>query len=79
MVRPGSATSAVIAFWLAALSSAAADALQYTRWGSTDMPAADVRAHAANGTTRLVAGPAALGPRGQCQEISAFADRLKLG
>ncbi len=55
------------------------DALEYTRWGSIDMSAADVAAHAANGTTRLVVGPAALDPRGQREEISAFADRLKLG
>jgi hypothetical protein len=41
------------------------------------MSAADV--HASNGTTRLVVGPAALDPHGQREEISAFADRLKLG
>jgi len=55
------------------------DALEYTRWGSIDMSAADVRAHASNGTTRLVVGPTALDPRGQREEISAFANRLKLG
>lgn len=55
------------------------DALEYTRWGSIDMSAADVQAHAANGTTRLVVGPAAPDPRRQREEISAFADRLKLG
>ena len=55
------------------------DTLEYTRWGSIDMSAADVQAHASNGTTRLVVGPAALDPRGQREEISAFANRLKLG
>jgi hypothetical protein len=42
------------------------------------MSAADVQAHASNGTTRLVVGPAALDLRGQRDEISAFADRLEL-
>jgi probable F420-dependent oxidoreductase len=54
------------------------DALEYTRWGSIDMSAADVEAHAGNGTTRLVVGPASLDPREQRHQISAFADRLKL-
>jgi probable F420-dependent oxidoreductase len=55
------------------------DTLEYTRWGSIDMSAADVQAHASNGTTRLVVGPVALDPRGQREEISAFANKLKLG
>jgi probable F420-dependent oxidoreductase len=55
------------------------DVLEYTRWGSIDMSAADVDAHARNGTTRLVVGVTSLDPRGQLDEISAFADRLKLG
>jgi alkanesulfonate monooxygenase SsuD/methylene tetrahydromethanopterin reductase-like flavin-dependent oxidoreductase (luciferase family) len=54
------------------------DALEYTRWGSIDMSAADARAHAGNGITRLVVGPTATDPRGQREEISAFADRLQL-
>src|SRR5882672_2053081 len=33
-------------------------ALEYTRWGTIDLTADDVAAHAAGGTTRLVAGPA---------------------
>ena len=53
-------------------------ALEYTRWGSMDMSAADVEAHTQNGTTRLVVGPSSLDPAGQRAEISAFADRLKL-
>jgi probable F420-dependent oxidoreductase len=55
------------------------DALDYTRWGSIDMSAADVDAHARDGTTRLVVGVTSLDPREQRDEISAFADRLKLG
>ena len=53
-------------------------ALEFTRWGSTDMTADDVAGHAANGTTRLVVGPAATGEAAQRDEISAFADRLGL-
>lgn len=54
------------------------DALEYTRWGSIDMTAADVEAHAGNGVTRLVVGPASLDPHEQRDQISAFAGRLKL-
>ncbi len=53
-------------------------ALECTRWGSTDMTADDVAAYAANGTARLVVGPAATGEAAQRDEISAFADRLGL-
>jgi probable F420-dependent oxidoreductase len=53
-------------------------ALEYTRWGSMDMSAADVEAHTQNGTTRLVVGPSSLDPAGQRAEISAFADKLNL-
>jgi hypothetical protein len=53
--------------------------LEYTRWGSIDMTADDVEAHARNGTARLVMGVTSLDPREQREEISAFADRLKLG
>ena len=53
-------------------------ALEYTRWGSIDMTADDVAAHAANGTTRLVVPPASADEAGQREEISAFADRLRL-
>jgi len=55
------------------------DVLEYTRWGSIDMSDDDVGAHARNGTTRLVVGVTSLDPREQRDEISAFADRLKLG
>ena len=43
------------------------------------MSAADVEAFAAQGTTRLVVSTAAIDPLGQRDEISAFAERLKLG
>ena len=56
-----------------------ADALEYTRWGSIDMTAADVEAHAARGTTRLVFGPASTDLNEQREQLSAFAERLKLG
>jgi probable F420-dependent oxidoreductase len=55
-----------------------ADALEYTRWGSIDMTAADVDAIAAGGTTRLVVGPASADPAEQRDQLSAFADRLTL-
>jgi len=53
-------------------------ALEYTRWGSTSLTAADVEAHARTGTTRLVVAPSSLDLPGQRAEISAFADRLRL-
>jgi len=45
------------------------------------MTAADVEAHAARGTTRLVFGPASTDLGEQRDQLSAFADRagLKLG
>jgi probable F420-dependent oxidoreductase len=53
-------------------------ALEITRWGSIDLTADDVAAHAAQGTTRLVVGPSATDEAGQRTEISAFAGRLGL-
>jgi luciferase-like monooxygenase len=53
-----------------------ADALECTRWGSIDMTAADVDAHAAAGTTRLVVSPASLDAAEQREQLSAFAHRL---
>lgn len=55
------------------------DVLEYTRWGSMAMSAADVESLASIGTTRLVVAPASVDLAGQCDEISAFADRLGLG
>jgi probable F420-dependent oxidoreductase len=53
-----------------------AGALEVTRWGSVDMTAADVEAHAAAGTTRLVVSPASLDAAEQREQLSAFAHRL---
>jgi probable F420-dependent oxidoreductase len=53
-------------------------ALEITRWGSIDLTADDVAAHAAQGTTRLVVGPSATDEAGQRTEIFAFAGRLGL-
>jgi hypothetical protein len=55
------------------------DVLEYTRWGSIDMTAADVAAHAAAGTTRLVVSPASAELSEQLDQLSAFAERLGLG
>jgi probable F420-dependent oxidoreductase len=55
-----------------------ADALQYTRWGAIGMSGADADALAAKGVTRLVVSTAATDPREQRDEISAFAERLRL-
>jgi hypothetical protein len=52
-------------------------ALEYTRWGSTGLSAADIQAHARNGTTRLVVAPSSIDLAEQRAEISAFADRLR--
>jgi probable F420-dependent oxidoreductase len=54
-------------------------ALEYTRWGATDMTLADVEARAELGVTRLVAGVSAADLDGQRAEISALAERLQLG
>jgi probable F420-dependent oxidoreductase len=55
-----------------------ADALEYTRWGAIGMSSADAETFAAKGVTRLVVSTAATDPREQRDEISAFAERLKL-
>jgi probable F420-dependent oxidoreductase len=55
-----------------------ADALEVTRWGSIDMTSSDVDDHAARGTTRLVVGPASVDLAEQRDQISAFAERVKL-
>jgi hypothetical protein len=49
-----------------------------TRWGSKDLTAAAVEAHAADQVTRLVVGPASLDPQVQSDDLSAFAERLAL-
>jgi len=62
----------------AAEAGRATDTLEYTRWGSVDMTAADVESRARDGVTRLVVGATSPDPAGQRAEISAFADRLGL-
>lgn len=52
-------------------------ALEITRWGAIDMCAEDVEVHAM-GTTRMVVGAAAMDLEAQLEEMSAFAERLKL-
>jgi len=52
-----------------------ADALECTRWGSIGMSVADVEAHAALGTTRLVVSASAEGVAQQLDELSVFATR----
>jgi probable F420-dependent oxidoreductase len=52
--------------------------LEYTRWGSIDMPIQRVEAFAAQGVTRVVVGPAATEPDRQRDQMSAFAQRFGL-
>jgi len=54
-------------------------ALEYTRWGSTELSADAVAAHLVNGVTRLVVSPAARDPQAIRDELSAFAERHGLG
>jgi probable F420-dependent oxidoreductase len=54
------------------------EALEYTRWGSIDMPVERVEAFAAQGVTRIVVGASAVGPEQQRDEMSAFARRFGL-
>jgi probable F420-dependent oxidoreductase len=53
-------------------------ALEYTRWGSIDMPVERVEAFAAQGVTRIVVGTSAVDPEQQRDEMSAFARRFGL-
>lgn len=53
-------------------------ALEYTRWGSIDMPAERVEAFAAQGVTRIVVAATTADPAGQRDELSAFAERFGL-
>jgi probable F420-dependent oxidoreductase len=54
-------------------------ALEYTRWGPIDVSEAEVHAYAAKGITRLVVGPSTADPNEQRDQVSALAERLKLG
>ena len=49
-----------------------------TRWGSKDLTAAQLEAHAADQVTRLVVGPASLDPQVQRDDLTAFAERVGL-
>ena len=53
-------------------------ALEYTRWASTELTPDRVDAFAAQGVTRLVINVAATDPVDQRDEMSAFADRFRL-
>ena len=53
-------------------------ALEYTRWGSIDMPERALDAYAAQGVTRIVVSAASADPAGQRAELSAFAKRFGL-
>jgi probable F420-dependent oxidoreductase len=52
--------------------------LDYTRWGSLDMTAEEIETLAQQGVTRLIVGPASTELDEQCDELSAFAERLGL-
>jgi probable F420-dependent oxidoreductase len=54
------------------------EALEYTRWGSMDMPLERVEGLAAQGVTRIVVGSAATEPDEQREEMAAFAQRFAL-
>jgi probable F420-dependent oxidoreductase len=54
------------------------ETLQYTRWGSIDMPIERVEAFATQGVTRIVVGATATEPDQQRDELSAFAERFDL-
>ncbi|GAA5044626.1 putative F420-dependent oxidoreductase [Thermocatellispora tengchongensis] len=54
------------------------DALEYTRWGSSDMSPDRVAALAAEGVTRIVIGVSAGDPGRQHAEMSEFAERFGL-
>jgi probable F420-dependent oxidoreductase len=54
------------------------EALEYTRWGSIDMPVERAEAWAAQGVTRIVVGATTVEPQQQRAELSAFAQRFGL-
>ena len=55
-----------------------ADRIELSRWGSIEMSQDDVEALAAAGATRVVVSATSADPQVQREEISAFAERLKL-
>ncbi|SEO87268.1 TIGR03619 family F420-dependent LLM class oxidoreductase [Actinacidiphila rubida] len=54
------------------------EALEYTRWGSIDMPAERVAAFAAQGVTRVVVAATTAEPAEQRAELASFARRFGL-
>ncbi|WP_063042657.1 LLM class F420-dependent oxidoreductase [Nocardia pseudovaccinii] len=69
--------------WDLAKSTAVAEgrdpaALEYTRWGSIDMPQDRVEGFAAQGVTRIIVGATATDQAVQLEEMSAFAERVGL-
>ena len=56
-----------------------ADALEYTRWGSTAMTPDEVVALAADGVTRVIVSPTTADLAEQKKELSAFAGQHGLG
>jgi hypothetical protein len=56
----------------------AADALDYTRFGSIDMDVGTIAARAAQGVTRIVVSPASFDLDEQMEQLSEFATRHRL-
>jgi len=53
-------------------------AIEYTRWGSIDMPASAIEALAEQGVTRVVVSAASADPAEQRDQLSSFAERFGL-
>jgi len=53
-------------------------AIEYTRWGSIDMPESAIEALAAQGVTRVVVSASSPDPAEQRDQLSAFAERFGL-
>lgn len=69
--------------WAAARAAAESagrdpDALEYTRWGSIDMPTSRIEAFAEQGVTRVVVSAASADPAEQADQLSTFAERFAL-
>lgn len=54
------------------------DALEYTRWASTELTPERLAAFTAQGVTRVVVGATSDDPAAQRDELSAFAERFRL-
>ncbi|MCK9894815.1 LLM class F420-dependent oxidoreductase [Frankia sp. AgB32] len=55
------------------------NSVEYTRWGSIDMTPESVEMLAAQGVTRVVVAAASTDPAEQRHEMTAFAERFRLG